>query len=166
MNNKGMRYFAATLALTAIVTGYVLVQREPARPELRLTQRPAETVPALSPPLPTARMLLDRTDALALTRDQRASLQALDQQWQTESSGLETAIRQEQEVFSRFMREAQADGKVRFQEILSRSADVRELGKTLRERRQQHAETVLELLTESQRRMLSGLEVSVRHGGA
>lgn len=40
------------------------------------------------------------------------------------------------------------------------------LSQTLRELRQRHAESALELLTEPQRRMLTGLAASVRHGGA
>jgi hypothetical protein len=160
--NKRVRYFAVMLVLMAVATGYF--QREPARPGLRLAL--AVTRPVVSPPLPTARLLLDRSNELTLTERQQARLQALDHQWKTESSGLETAIRKEQEVFSTFMREAQAGGKASVQEILNRSADVRILSETLRERRQQHAGTVLELLTESQRRILSGLAASVRHGGA
>jgi LmbE family N-acetylglucosaminyl deacetylase len=111
-------------------------------------------------------MLLDRANDLALIPGQKARLETLDRQWKVEAAGLEAAVRQEQEVFSRFMVEAQAGGKTSMPEIQRRSADLRELSETLRERRQQHAKAALEVLGESQRQMLSPSAASARHGGA
>lgn len=164
--SERVRYLAATLALTAIAVGYFLLLREPAKAGPRLATRPAEARGVAPPPHPTARMLLDRATGLALTQGQHARLEALDRQWKMESVGLGTAVRQEQEAFSRFMQEAQARGKASVQEIQRRSADLREVSETLRERRQQHAEAALEVLTESQRQMLSTSAASARHGGA
>jgi len=164
--SQRVRVLAATLALTAIALGYFLVQRAPERSGPRLEPRPAAARPVAPPPLPTARMLLDRANDLALTRGQTTRLEALDRQWKVESAGLDTAARQEQEAFSQFMQEAQAGGKTSVQEIQRRSADLRELSETLRERRQQHAEAALEVMTESQRQMLSTSAASARHGGA
>jgi hypothetical protein len=164
--SERVRYLAATLALAAIVMGYFLLLREPAKAGPRPGTRPAEARLVAPLPHPTARMLLDRTTDLALTQGQHARLEALDRQWKMESVGLETAVRQEQEAFSQFMQEAQARGKASVQEIQRRSADLREVSETLRERRQQHAEAALEVLTESQRQMLSTSAASARHGGA
>ena len=163
--SERVRYLAATLALMAIAVGYFLLLREPAKAGPPLSTRPAETRPAAPPPLPTARMVLDRANDLALTQGQHARLEALDRQWKMESVGRETAVRQEQEAFSQFMQEAQARGKASVQEIQRRSADLRELSETLRERRQQHAEAALEVLTESQRQMLSRSAASALRGG-
>jgi hypothetical protein len=164
--SERLRYLAATLALTAIAVGYLLVQRGPAKPEAHLPTRPTETRPLAPPPLPTARIILDRRRELDLTKDQRARLESLDQRWQSESGGLEAAVRREEEAFSRFMLEAQAGGKTSLQEIQRRSGDLRELSGTLRERRQQHADAALDVLTKSQRQMLSTLAASSGQGGA
>lgn len=164
--SERVRYLAATLALTAIAVGYFLVQREPARPGPRLAPRPAEARPLAPPPLPTARILLDRANDLALTRGQTTRLEALDRRWKMESGALETVVRQEQDAFAQFMREAQAGGGASVQEIQRRSADLRELSEVLRERRQRHAEVALDVLTDSQRQMLSTSAASARHGGA
>ena len=161
-----LRYLAATLALTAIALGYYLVQWAPARQGPHLEPRPATARPAAPPLLPTARMILDQGTELALSKGQRAHLETLDRRWQSESSGLEAAVRWEEEAFSRFMQEAQAGGKTSVQEIQRRSADLRELSETLRERRQLYAEAALEILTDSQRRMLSTLAASRGQGGA
>jgi hypothetical protein len=162
----GLRYLAATLALAAIGLGYFLVQRDHARPGPRLVPWPAEARPIVRPLPPTARVILDRGAELSLTRDQMARLEALDQRWQAESVGLEDAVQREEEAFRRFMQEAQAAGKTSAQEIQRRSADLRELSETLRERQQQHAEAAREVLTESQRQILPTLAASAGHGGA
>jgi hypothetical protein len=164
--SERMRYLAATLALTTIALGYFLVQRTPARPAPHLEPRPAVARLVAPPPLPTARVLLDRADDLALTQGQQARLQVLDRQWMAEFAGLQASVRQEQAVFSEFMQEAQAAGKTSVQEIQRRSADLRETSETLRERRQRHAEVALAVLTESQRQMLSTSAASARQGGA
>jgi hypothetical protein len=115
--------------------------------------------------VPTARAILDRGAELPLTKEQRARLEALDRRWTSESAGLEAAVHQEEEAFAAFMQEAQAGGKTSVRELQRRSADLRELSGTLRERRQQHADSALHILTEQQRRMLSSLDASARHGG-
>jgi hypothetical protein len=163
--SERLRYLAATLALAAIALGYFLVQRQTARPGLHLGPRPV-AVRAVAPPLATARMLLDRADDLALTRGQKARLEALDRQWNAEYAGLDAALRQEQEAFSRFMQEAEKRGKTSVQEIQGRSADLRDLSETLRARRQHHAGAAVDVLTETQRQMFSRPEASTRHGGA
>ena len=53
--SERMLYLAATLALAAIALGYLLVQRQAARPGPQLAPRPAAARPAAPPPLPTAR---------------------------------------------------------------------------------------------------------------
>ena len=164
--SERMRYLAATLALAVIAVGYFLVQRQAIRPGPHLGPRPAAARPAAPPRLPTARMLLDRGDDLALTQAQRDRLEALDRQWRAESAGLDTAIQQEQAAFARFMQEAETRGKTNMQEIQGRSADLRDLSETLRARRQHHAEAAVDVLTEKQRQMLSRPEASTRHGGA
>jgi hypothetical protein len=164
--SKRLVYPAATLALAAIALGYFLVQRQAARPGPHLGPRPAAARPVAPPPAPTARMLLNRADDLALTQGQKARLEALDRQWKAESAGLDAALRQEQEAFSRFMQEAEKRGKTSVQEIQGRSADLRDLSETLRARRQHHAEAAVDVLTEKQREMLSSPEPSTRHGGA
>jgi hypothetical protein len=115
---------------------------------------------------PTARAILDRGAELSLTRDQKARLEALDRRWQAEAGRLEVAVHREEGTFGRFMQEAQTDGKTSVQEIQRRSADLRELSETLRERRRQHAEAALDVLTETQRQVLSTSAASARHGGA
>ena len=116
--------------------------------------------------LPTARIVLDRGTELVLTKGQRARLETLDRRWQSESGGLEAGVRREEEAFSRFMQKAQSGGKTSVQELQRRSADLRELSETLRERRQLHADATLEVLTDSQRQMLSTSAASARKGGA
>jgi hypothetical protein len=161
-----VRYVAATLALAVVALGYFMIQGRPVRSGLRLEARPAASRPAAPPQVvPTARAILDRGAELPLTKEQRARLEALDRQWTSESAGLEAAVHQEEEAFAAFMQEAQAGGKTSVQELQRRSADLRELSGTLRERRQQHADSALHILTEQQRRMLSSLDASARHGG-
>jgi hypothetical protein len=161
-----LRYLAATLALTAIVTGYLYVQRLPSQRSPRLEPRPVSTGRLSSPPaLPSARAILDHGVALALSQAQQIRLETLDQRWQSEVGELETAVRQEQEAFSRFMQEAQAHGKTSVSEIQGRSANLRELSATLREQRQRHAEAAAGVLTEAQQQLLSGTAVASRQGG-
>lgn len=161
-----LRYLVATLALTAVGTGYLYLQRLPAQRGPRLELRRGSTG-QLAPPLtlPTARAILDHRAALALSKDQQLRLETLDQRWNSESVELETAVRQEQETFSRFMLEAQARGKTSVSEIQARSANLRELSATLREQRQRHAVAAAGVLTEAQQRLLSGPAVASRQGG-
>jgi hypothetical protein len=161
-----LRYLATTLALTAIVTGYLYVQRPPTQRKPRLEPRPVSTG-RVTPPsaLPNARAILDNSTALALSKAQQLRLEALDQRWVSEAGELETAVRQEQEAFSRFMQEAQAHGKTSVSEIQGRSANLRELSATLREQRQRHAEAAAGVLTKAQQQLLSGTAVASRQGG-
>ena len=159
-----VRVIAATLALTAIAVGYFLIQGTPARTGPHLEPRPAVTKPIAPPPLPTAHSLLEGGAVLSLTKAQTARLEALDLRWKAQVAGLEAAIRQEEAAFAQFMQEAQVAGKTSVQEIQRRSADLRAMSESLRERRQLHAEAVLDVLTESQRQMLAGTAASARGG--
>ena len=99
-----------------------------------------------------------------MTPAQTARLEALDRRWQAEVAALEAAVRQEEAGFAEFMQEAQGAAKTSVQEIQRRSADLRTMSETLRERRQMHADAVLDVLTESQRQMLTGMAASTRGG--
>lgn len=151
-----LRYLSTTLALVAFGLGYALIQAKPWRPGPSLPVRPAaagrRAPPAPAPP--TAREVLNRSEALGLTRDQEARLEALDRQWKQETAGLQAALHEAEQEFSRFMKEARASKGTSVQEVQSQSAEFRELSATLRERRVLHGEAVAGVLTEPQRRML------------
>jgi hypothetical protein len=151
-----VRVLAATLALTAIAVGYFLVQGTPARP--------AMTRPIAPPPLPTAHSLLAQGAVLSLTKAQTARLEALDLRWKAQVVGLEAALQHEEEAFAQFMQEAQAAGKTSLQEIQRRSADLRTMSESMRERQQLHADAVFDVLTESQRQVLAKTAASARGG--
>lgn len=159
-----VRLLAATLALTAIAVGYFLVQGTPARPGPHLVRRPAMTTPIVPPPLPTAHSLLAQGAVLSLTKAQTARLQVLDLRWKTQAAGLEAALQHEEGAFAQFMQETQAAGKTSVQEIQRRSADLRAMSESVRERRQLHADAVLDVLTESQRQVLATTAASARGG--
>lgn len=164
--SQGVRYLAATLALAAIALGYVLIHREPVRPGSQLVHQPAEARQVLRPLPATARAILGWGAELSLTKDQKVRLEALDRRWQAEAASVEADIQREEAAFGRFMQEAQAGGKTNLQEIQRQSADLRGLSEALRKRRQRHADAALEILTDSQRQMLSKSAASARHGGA
>jgi len=161
-----VRYLSTTLALLAVGLGYALVQGKRVHPGPALQPRPAAAGrPAVPPAAPlTAREVLDRSEALALTQAQRARLEGLDRRWQQETAGLEAAVRAAEQEFSRFMQEAQAGKGTSLQEIERRSADVRDLSAALRERRLLHTGAVAQVLTEAQRRTL-GLPPSPETSG-
>ena len=159
-----VRVLAATLVLTAIGVGYFLIQGPPARTGPHLDPRPAVTTPIAPPPLPTAHSLLVRGAVLSLTKAQTARLEVLDLRWKAQAAGLEADLQHEEAAFAQFMREAQAAGKTSVQEIQRRSADLRALSESVRERRQLHADAVLDVLTESQRQVLATTAASTRGG--
>jgi hypothetical protein len=159
-----VRVLAATLALTAIAVGYFLVQGIPARPGPHLERGPAMTKPIAPPPLPTAHSLLAQGAVLSLTKAQTARLEALDLRWKAQVAGLEAALQHEEAAFAQFMQEAQAAGKTSLQEIQRRSAELRTMSESMRERQQLHADAVLDVLTESQRQVLAKTAASARGG--
>ena len=159
-----VRVLAAILALTAIAVGYFLIQGTPAHPGPHLERGPAMTTPIAPPPPPMAHSLLARGADLSLTAAQTARLEALDRRWKAEAAGLEAALQHEAAAFAQFMQEAQAAGKTSVQEIQRRSADLRAVSESLRERRQLHADAVLDVLTESQRQVLATTAASARGG--
>ncbi len=162
-----LRYVSTTLALVAIGLGYALIQGKPWRSAPRPEARPlAARSPVPRPPAPpTAREILGHEGDLSLTADQKARLEALDLRWKGEAAGLEAAIKQAEQEFSRFMQETQAGGKTSVQEIQRRSADLQSLSVALRERRQLHVEEATRLLTPIQRQKLSAGTSTEQPGG-
>ncbi len=152
-----LRYVSTSLALVAVGLGYALIQGKPWRSAPRLEARPmVARSPAPRPPAPpTAREILGQRTDLSLTADQKARLEALDLRWKGEAAGLEAAIKEAEQEFSRFMKETQAGGKTSVQEIQRRSADLQSLSAALRERRQIHSEEAARILTAIQRQQLS-----------
>jgi hypothetical protein len=122
------------------------------------------TRPIAPPPLPTAHSLLAQGAVLSLTKAQTARLEALDLRWKAQVVGLEAALQHEEEAFAQFMQEAQAAGKTSLQEIQRRSADLRTMSESMRERQQLHADAVFDVLTESQRQVLAKTAASARGG--
>ncbi len=152
-----LRYLSTTMALVAVGLGFALIQGKPWRSAPRLEARPmVARSPAPRPPAPpTAREILGHGTDLSLTADQKARLEALDLRWKGEAAGLEAAIKEAEQEFSRFMKETQAGGKTSVQEIQRRSADLQSLSAALRERRQIHSEKAARILTAIQRQQLS-----------
>ena len=149
-----IRYLAATLALTAVALGYVLVEGVPVRPG---PPRPALHAPIRPPqPLLTAKMILDRGADLSLTADQRRRLEALDQEWQHTSTGPQAAADAAARDLSQFLQQ-QGTGKATLQELQRQSEDYRELSQELRELRRHHAEAVAQVLTDAQREQFEHL---------
>ncbi len=165
--NARLRYLSTTLALLAVGLGYALIQGRPWRPTPRLEARPATVSrPAGPSPAPhTAREILARGDALSLTAEQKARLEVLDRAWKKETAGLEAALREVSEEFSRFMKEAQAGSGASLQEIQRRSAEVGDLSAALRERRRLHSEDAARVLTGSQRQKLAPESSTATRGG-
>lgn len=151
-----LRYLSTSLALVAVGLGYAVSQRWFERPAPRpITRSEAAVRPDARPPAsPIARDVLARGADLSLTADQKARLEALDLRWKAESAGLEAAIKEAEQDFSQFMKEAQAGGKTSLQEIQRRSADLQSLSAALRERRQLHTEEAVRILTAQQREKL------------
>lgn len=148
-----VRYLSTTLALLAAAAGYTLsqgwVERQSPRPVVR--EAGARPVPPPAP-APSAREILDRGQAVGLSREQAARLRALDAEWVRQSSDLQAAIDDEERQFSTFVKEAQGSRGASFQEIQRRSANLRDLSATLREARRRHGLASAEVLTEQQRR--------------
>ncbi len=162
-----IRYLVTTLLLVAIGLGYALVRERMSHPSLRLPAR-AEAVSRPRPPLPpspTAGEVLERAADLSLTAEQRRRLLGLDAEWQQESTPLEARLRGAEAEFSRFMGEAQQNGKVSLQEIQRHSEDVRRLGAAWREAQERQAEAVKHVLTESQQKQLASVTSQQPSGG-
>jgi hypothetical protein len=143
-----VRVLAATLVLTAIAVGYLLVQGTPARPRPHLERGPEMANPIAPAPLPTAHSLLAQGAVLSLTKAQTARLEALDLRWKAQVAGLEAALQHEEAAFAQFMQEAH----------------LRTMSESMRERQQLHADSVLDVLTESQRQVLAKTAASARGG--
>lgn len=161
-----LRYLSTTLVLVAVGLGYAVIQGRAARPAPRFPGRPAAASQPVPPPSPTAREILGREAVLSLTADQKTRLAALDRRWREQSAPLEAAVLEAEREFSRFMEEAKTSGRTSIQEIQRRSADVRELSATLRERRLLHAEAATQILTEAQRGRLAASLSPETPGGA
>jgi len=163
----GFRYLSTTVALLAVGLGYALLQGRPERSPPRPAPRSEAVARPAPPPAapPTARGILDRRAALSLTADQAARLEALDVQSRNEAAELEPALAAASQELSRFMKEAQSAGGTSVQEIQRRSAEFRELGAALRERRRLHSEAAAHVLTESQRQRLAAATATGPSGG-
>lgn len=162
--NIRRRYLATTLMLLGAGLAVVVTQGggRPAGPP-RLA-RPA-TPPPAPPPAPlTAEALLARDAALGLEPAQRERLEALHGEWTRDSRALEVALREATEEFARFMTGAQAGRGAPLGELEQRSAEVRQLSATLRERRRAHAAAAEDLLNDSQRRRAQSMNPA--SGGA
>jgi hypothetical protein len=148
------RYLATTLALLTVGLGFAVSQWRdrpaPPRPQARLAALPLR--PALPP---TAEEVLKRADELRLSPEQVQRLSVLKREWALETERLEEAVRLASAEFEQFAAAAKGGGGTSLQEIQRRSADLRDLSAELRERRDAHSRQVLELLTDSQRTMLS-----------
>ena len=145
------RYAATTVALVLVGAAYVLGQAWLNRPALPRPSRPTAGQPAPPVPPPTARDLLGRADALALTAEQRARLASLDRAWGEQAAALDRAVAAAHAEFERFTRAASPRG-TSVAEIQRRSAEYRELSAALRAARQRHAEAAQAVLSEVQRR--------------
>jgi hypothetical protein len=147
------RYLVTTLALVAIGLAFGLSQRTerpgPPRPAVHAT-----AWPALPAPPPTAREILDGSDALDLSPQQTERLRELDRQWQAEYRGLQEAIRTASAEFERFVADARQGGGASLQALQQRSSDLRHLSMILRERRAEHSRRAAGVLTEAQRATL------------
>jgi hypothetical protein len=148
------RYLSTTLMLVAVGIGYAMSQGWGERPAPRLQPGPSAIVRPMPPPPPSARELLEGGVALSLTEGQAARLRDLDQQWRRESAELEQAVQAAGDDFARFMRDAQAAGRMGIQEIQQRAAELSGLSASLRERRRLHGEAVAAVLTGAQRQRL------------
>ena len=148
------RYLSTTLMLVAVGIGYAMSQGWGERPAPRLQPGPSAIVRPMPPPPPSARELLEGGVALSLTEGQAARLQNLDQQWRRESAELEQAVQAAGDDFARFMRDAQAAGRMGIQEIQQRAAELSGLSASLRERRRLHGEAAAAVLARAQRQRL------------
>ena len=160
-----LRYLSTTLALVAVGLGYALIQGRFERPAPRIPARSEAARPAPLPPPPPAREVLDRGATLSLTADQKARLASLDRKWREESAPVEAALQEAEREFSQFMKDAHAGGRTSLQEIQHRSAEVRDLGAALRERRRLHSEAAADVLTGQQRRTLTSPSSPETTGG-
>ncbi len=147
------RYLATTLAVVAVGIGLGLSQWKghpgPPRPAIRTATRPA--LPALPP---TAREILERSDALGLSPQQTERLRQLDRQWEAENGQLQEAIRAASSEFERFVADARQGGGASLQSLQQQSGELRSLSMTLRERRAEHSRRAVAVLNETQRTLL------------
>jgi hypothetical protein len=147
------RYLVTTLALVAIGLAFGLSQRTerpgPPRPAVHAT-----AWPALPAPPPTAREILDGSDALGLSPQQAERLRELDRQWQAEYGELQKAIRTASAELEQFVADARQGGGASLQTLQQRSSELRHLSMTLRERRTEHSRRAAGVLTEAQRATL------------
>ena len=146
------RYLATTLALLAVGLAFGVSQWRP-KPSPPRPARAAATPARLALP-PTAREILDRAQALQLSRDQVIRLNALDQRWKAETANLEAAIRTASVEFDRFMNEARSGRGAPLEEVQRRSADLQALSAEMRQRRNIHSARVLEILSGPQQERL------------
>lgn len=150
------RYVMTTLALLALGLSYAATRGGGDRPGA--VPRPPARATALAPPAElaplTAEEILARSGPLSLTRAQRRRLETLASEWRAGSAKLEADLDAAVSEFSRFMDEARAGRGASLAEIQRRSADVRDLGATLRAQRAVHAEAAARVLTDSQRTRL------------
>ena len=161
-----VRALTAALALLIVAGAYFAYQGRMERPG---PPRPASALstarPAGPPVPPTAREILDRRAVLNLRGEQIARLEALDQRWTREVSGLEAMIRDAEREFSVFASEAQQRKGASLPEIQRRSTEFSQLSVELRERRRHHADAALGVLTEWQRQQLAQSRQQVVEGG-
>ncbi len=159
------RHLATTLVLIAIGAGYVLMPEWPGRRAPRLAA-PAEASAhrRMLPAPATARDILDRAD-LTLTVEQRRRLQSLDRRWREEAEGVKRELKDAEEEFSRFLADAQGQGRVSVLEIQRRSEDVGRLGAALRQEREQHSKAAVQILTKIQRGALLASSTPNASGG-
>lgn len=159
------RYLVTTLALLAVAGGYAVTQGRQHAAPVRAPRTESASRPPAPRPAPTAREILDRREELKLTDAQRVRLEALDREWSRESSSLQSAVDAASQEFSRFMEGAGQSGRVSLGELQQRSDDVRQLGASLRNRRQLHADAAARTLTDEQRRELHDRMASLKNPG-
>ena len=83
-------------------------------------------------------------------------MDSLDREWQTRSAAPQAAAEAAARELSRFLQE-HVTGKATLQEIQGQSEEYRERSQELRELRRNHAEAVLQVLTDAQRQHIERL---------
>lgn len=160
------RSLSAALALVAVAAVTAAVVTSGPRPSPRLPERLA-VAPRSTPPAapPTARDILGRGSALALTAQQRHELASLDRRWQGRARALTAAVDEAARELSAFMAEAAGARAVPLRDIRERAAVFSARSAELREERTRHAEAALALLTESQGHGLHELHPTTKGRG-
>ena len=147
------RYLVTTLALLVVGRGLGLTRWQP-RPSPPRPAVNAAPRPALPAPPPTAGEILERSGALGLSPRQAERLRELARQWQAEYEGLQEAIRTASAEFGQFVAEARQGGGASLQVLQQQSSALRQLSVTLRERRAEHSQRAVGVLTQAQRAKL------------